>query len=232
MEVLSDNGSGVRLDEHNYLPWKHQVFVSIKGSKLQRFLEPDRTPPQFLPEEDKAVNRVSAEYKDWDQQDSILVSWLLSSMSEKILTRIVGCETAAQIWSTLKVYVTTLNHPNIGQYRTLLRSTKMQNSLGDFLPKIKWIVDILSSIEHQMTPQDHIEAIFNGLPSDYDVFITCVNTRLDVYYVAKIEALLMTQEVRLEKGSKELDINKPEANLAHTKPYHGSRGTFSSPHIP
>uniref|UniRef100_A0A803PEU8 Integrase catalytic domain-containing protein n=1 Tax=Cannabis sativa TaxID=3483 RepID=A0A803PEU8_CANSA len=67
------------------------------------------------------------------------------------------------------------------------------------------------------TSQDHIEAIFNGLPSEYNVFITSVNTRTNAYSVAKIEALLMAQEVQLDKAVKELDIAKAEANLALTE---------------
>uniref|UniRef100_A0A803PTA9 Uncharacterized protein n=1 Tax=Cannabis sativa TaxID=3483 RepID=A0A803PTA9_CANSA len=105
-------------------------------------------------------------------------------MSEKILTRMVGSDTAAQIWLHLNEYYISLNRANVG---------------------------------HPLFAQDHIENIFNGLSSEYDVFVTFVNTRLDAYTVAEIETLLMAQEVRLEKDTSELDIAKVEANLAHIK---------------
>uniref|UniRef100_A0A803NSD8 Uncharacterized protein n=1 Tax=Cannabis sativa TaxID=3483 RepID=A0A803NSD8_CANSA len=142
-----------------------------------------------------------------------------------------GCDTTSQICITLKEYCTTLNRANIGQYRTLLRNAKMQGSLGDYLLKIKRLVNLLASIGHMISPSEHIEAIFNGLTSDYNVFITSVNTRTDTYSVVEIEALLMTQEVRLEKSAQKLDISKPETNLAHTKPFIGGRCTFSSPYL-
>ncbi|KAF4352098.1 hypothetical protein F8388_000790 [Cannabis sativa] len=40
---------------------------------------------------------------------------------------------------------------------------------------------------------------------------------IDAYNVAEIEVLLMPQEVKLDKVTKEIDIAKVEANLAHTK---------------
>ncbi|KAM6547077.1 hypothetical protein CsatB_027813 [Cannabis sativa] len=230
--VAFSHSLSVRLDEFNYLPWKHQVLAAIKGSRLQRFLDPNLAPPQYLSDDDRRRNRVSPEFEDLEQQDNILVSWLLSSMSEKVLTRMVGSDSAAQIWINLREYYTSLNRAKIGQYKTLLRNTKMQSSLSDYLLKIKSIIDTLASIGHTTSSQDHIEALFNGLPAEYNVFITSVNTRSEAYSVAEIEALLMVQEVQLDKAAKELDIVKNEANLAHTKAQSGKGTTSVSQNIP
>uniref|UniRef100_A0A803PCZ9 Reverse transcriptase Ty1/copia-type domain-containing protein n=1 Tax=Cannabis sativa TaxID=3483 RepID=A0A803PCZ9_CANSA len=124
-----------------------QVLAAIKGSRLHRFLDPNLALLQYLTDDDRRHNRVSPEFEDWEQQDNILVSWLLSSMSKKVLI-------------------------------------------------IMSIIDTLTSIVHSTSPQDHIEAIFNGLPAEYNVFITSVNTRTDAYSVVEIEALLMAQEAK------------------------------------
>uniref|UniRef100_A0A803NSE1 Retrotransposon Copia-like N-terminal domain-containing protein n=1 Tax=Cannabis sativa TaxID=3483 RepID=A0A803NSE1_CANSA len=50
--------------------------------------------------------RFNPAYLDWEAQDQLLVSWLLSSMTLSLLTRMVGCESASQIWSTLEKYFT------------------------------------------------------------------------------------------------------------------------------
>uniref|UniRef100_A0A803NWG0 UBN2 domain-containing protein n=1 Tax=Cannabis sativa TaxID=3483 RepID=A0A803NWG0_CANSA len=118
----------------------------------------------------------------------------------------IGCDTTAQIWHALNEYYTALNAANIGLYKTQLLNTKMTSSLNDFLLKIKGIVDLLATIDHKQTPQDHIEAIFNGLLAEYDVFVTSVTTRKDVYTVTEIEALLMAQSARIDKHTKNLDI--------------------------
>ena len=190
--VIFSHSLSIRLDDHNYLPWKQQVFHAIKGSRLLNHLDSSLTPPKFLSFDDSVANRINVDFELWDQQDSILVSWLLSSMTEKILNRMVGSETTAQIWTSLSDYFTAHNRAKIGQFKTMLRNTKMTGNLDDYLLQLKKIVDTLASIGHTLSPQDHIEAIFNGLSKDYDVFITSVNTRTESYSVAEIEALLLS----------------------------------------
>lgn len=51
----------------------------------------------------------------------------------------------------------------------------------------------------------HIYAILNGLPSDYEMFITSINLRVESYTVTDLEALLLTHEVMLEKKNYEFD---------------------------
>ena len=155
-------------------------------------------------------------------------------MTEKILNRMVGSETTAQMWTSLSEYFTAHNRAKIGQYKTMLRNTKMTSNIDDYLLQIKKIVDTLASIGYTLTPQDHIESIFNGLSKDYDVFITSVNTRTDPYSVAEIEALLLSQSVRIEKSIQDLEINNPEAHISTRFPSskipfsHSARGLFPS----
>ena len=47
------------------------------------------------------------DFLDWKQQDQLLVSWILSSMTETILSRMVNCDTTTQIWKTLQQYCGT-----------------------------------------------------------------------------------------------------------------------------
>uniref|UniRef100_A0A803NTT0 Retrovirus-related Pol polyprotein from transposon TNT 1-94 n=1 Tax=Cannabis sativa TaxID=3483 RepID=A0A803NTT0_CANSA len=141
----------------------------------------------------------------------------------------VGFDSAAHIWLNLREYYTYLNRAKIGQYKILLCNTKMQAFLKDYLLKIKSIIDTLTSIGHPTFAQDHIDAIFNGLPAYYNVFISLVNTRTEAYSVPKIEALLMAQEVQLDKAAKDLDVAKTEANLAHTKSQAGRGSSSFSP---
>ncbi|KAM6582045.1 hypothetical protein CsatB_009047 [Cannabis sativa] len=204
----------IKLDENNFLPWRHQIYAAIKGHRLIKFLDPKVAPPKFVTAADEAGNRVSEEFLEWDIQDSLLVSWLLSSMTEKILTRMVGCNSAAQIWTTLEEYYSAQNRAKVSQFRTQLRRIKLTGNLNDYLLKIKHVVDSLASIGHVLSPQDHIEAIFNGLTRDYSVFVTSLSTRKDDYSVAEVESLLMAQEVRNETTESDLDISKPEVNLA------------------
>lgn len=107
----------------------------------------------------------------------------------------------------------------------------------NYLLKIKNIVDRLASVGHIVSSSDHIEAIFNGLSEEYDTFIISVNSRTEDYTVEEIEALLLAQEGRIEKHSKELDSYSGSINLAtqdsqHRKYYKGGRSIPRQQHPP
>lgn len=53
--------------------------------------------------------------------------------------------------------------------------------MNEYLLRIKAIVDLLISIRNRVTQSELIEAIFDGLTDDYDMFIMSINTRLEPY---------------------------------------------------
>ena len=92
----------VKLVNNNFLIWKQQVVFAIKGYGLQRFVIFEfAIPPCFLLKEDAQAGNVNKAFVEWEQQDQLLLSWLFSSISEKVLPRLVGCETSFQIWVKL-----------------------------------------------------------------------------------------------------------------------------------
>ncbi|KAL6327367.1 hypothetical protein AAG906_018969 [Vitis piasezkii] len=77
----------------------------------------------------------------------------------------------------------------------VLHNTKKGDLLvNDYLLKIKSLVDQLTSVGDVLATKDHIDAIFYGLSSEYDTFVVLVNSRNDLYTVAKIESMLLAQE--------------------------------------
>ncbi|KAM6582052.1 hypothetical protein CsatB_009054 [Cannabis sativa] len=103
--IYFSHNLSIRLNDHNFLLWKQQVMAAIRGNRLYSYITNDH-PPQFLTEQDQHSKTFDPSYLDWEVQDQLLMSWLLSSMSESLLTRMVGCETSKQIWSKLEQYFT------------------------------------------------------------------------------------------------------------------------------
>lgn len=87
-------------------------------------------------------------------------------------------------------------------------------SITEYLIKKKGFVYALVSVGHVFSVEDHVDVIFEGLSTDYDAFVTLINSRPDVYIIEEIESLLMAQEARIEKNVKEQDSAPNEANLA------------------
>jgi len=67
----------------------------------------------------EASSIVNPTYTYHRQQDNLIMTWLLGSMSSSMLTKRVGLRTFAAIWQKLTVYVTS-------QSRARLKKLKIQ----------------------------------------------------------------------------------------------------------
>jgi len=81
----------------------------------------------------------------------------------------------------------------------LLCTPKRERSISVYLQDIKKSVDSLAAVGSPISIEEHIEIILDGLPEEYNAFITSVTSRTDSYTVEEVEALLLAQEERLER---------------------------------
>nr|KYP62902.1 hypothetical protein KK1_017462 [Cajanus cajan] len=119
-------------------------------------------------------------------------------MEAEFKIQMVGCEWSYQIWETLDTYFTSQTRVQIKQLKIQLRSIKKTSSITLYLLEIKKVVDTLAVIGAPLNVEEHFDAIVDGLPDEYDGFVTSILSRKDPYTIKEIEALLMTQEDRLE----------------------------------
>jgi len=68
-----------------------------------------------------------------------------------------------------------------------------------YILDIKKLVDSLAAIGSPLSNADHIEAILDGLPDDYNGFVMSILLRIEPYTIEEIEALFLAHEERLEK---------------------------------
>lgn len=103
----------VKLNEKNFDLWKQQVLSAICAYELKKFIaRPKLWPAKYNSVEKEMAEEVSEEFKTWKKQDQLLMSWLLSSMTENMLTRAVGCEKSYIRIRSGKRYKNSLLHRN------------------------------------------------------------------------------------------------------------------------
>ncbi|KAH9663755.1 retrovirus-related pol polyprotein from transposon RE1 [Citrus sinensis] len=96
----------VKLDQSNYLIWRSQVLASIRGNRLEKFIDGSITPPsshiaQRVDDELRSVE--NPKFITWRSQDQVLLGWLLSSMSEGIISLVFNLETSLEVWKAIEV---------------------------------------------------------------------------------------------------------------------------------
>ena len=210
------NPVSFKLNEDNFLPWRHQALATIKAHKLLNHLKKDKVPARFNIEEAQDEENESQEFLDWEQQDQHLVAWLLASMEPEFTNRVVRCEFAHQIWSKLETLFASKTKAKVRQLKIQLKSIKKQGSeASEYLMKIKKIVDSLAAVGSPISEDDHIEAILDGLNEEYSSFITTVISRSNPFSVDELEALLMAQEELIERFKK-TEIGPVQAHIAQS----------------
>ena len=91
----------IKLNDKNYLLRRRQVLATVKGHNLFHYIDRNaKVPPRFVSPEDAG----SEEFLLWEQQDQLLLSWLMASMTESILVQVVECEFTWQVWEKIQTY--------------------------------------------------------------------------------------------------------------------------------
>ncbi|KAF7809814.1 Retrovirus-related Pol polyprotein from transposon TNT 1-94 [Senna tora] len=205
----------IKLTESNFLVWQIQIIATINGYGLEEYLSND-SPPMYLTEADRQAKKVNKKREHWRKQDQLLASWLVASMTEEMVTRIQRQATSRQIWDRLHVFFSSQTRAKERLLRLQLRNTKKgTKSMSEYLLSVKKAVDELNSVGASISTHEHVESIFDGLPKDYESFVTNVSLRGDEYTVTEIEALLLIQETRVEKFKENLE--SVSANLTQTQ---------------
>jgi len=215
----------LKLAEDNFLLWKQQVLATLDGLLLSKYLDGSQQPPRLLPLTEGKPSEINPDFLFYRQQDNLIVAWMLASMSNPFLTKMVGLQSAPEIWKTLQTHFTSNMRAQINKFRLRLKTPKQDCSVSAYLLEIKTAVDSLAAIGAPVSIEDQIEAILDGLSEDYDSFVTSIMSRSEPYTINEIEALLLAQEERLAKPRSVDPLPySPAAAIATWRPSHARHG--------
>ncbi|MBA0747638.1 hypothetical protein Gogos_004538, partial [Gossypium gossypioides] len=175
-----------------------QSATPVMASNLSNAVVDSRTvpPPRQVMDED-GVLQENLEFARFEQQDCALASWLLSSVSTAVLPHLIGLDSSAQIWNAIVALYDSKTTSQLMSYRRVLHSQKKGDlSMKDFLMKIKSYCDSLASCGEVISEHEHVTAILNGLPPNYESVITIVTASQVPYNVQGVTTILLDAEAR------------------------------------
>ncbi|KAH9750213.1 retrovirus-related pol polyprotein from transposon RE1 [Citrus sinensis] len=200
----------VKLDQSNYLIWRSQVLASIRGNRLEKFIDGSITPPlshiaQRVDDELRSVE--NPEFITWRSQDHVLFGWLLSSMSEGIISLVFNLETSLEVWKAIKVQFGSQSKSRLLHLRYMMNSTRKDDmKITDYFIKMKNIADNMAAPGSALSSDDLILHVLSGLGPDYNSVATYITGQVGVrkMNVNEAYAMLLTQEARIEQQSQML----------------------------
>lgn len=95
----------------------------------------------------------------------MMLLWLQSTLSNEILSRVLGCSHSHHLWDQLFNYFQKHTHARARQMHVELRALTLDTStVQEFLLKMHTIVDALASICDPVPATHLIDVILKGFP--------------------------------------------------------------------
>ncbi|KAF7824348.1 Retrovirus-related Pol polyprotein from transposon TNT 1-94 [Senna tora] len=188
--ITFNHNLSVKLDDKNYLLWRQQILAALEGHDLEKYVTGSRfVPPKFDTEGDRDAGKLSLNYLKWKKQDKVILSWLLGSMTESMLTHVNECEHSYEAWNIMIEQFGINTKARVHLYRTELRGIKKgTKTMSEFLLKIKAIAGALRAIGSPISEHEHMQYILEGLPPEYESFVTSANMKTDLTSIGELEA--------------------------------------------
>ena len=208
----------IKLTRDNYLLWKAHIVPYLKGQHMFAFLNGSwPAPPQTLLTQLVATTTLvpNPEFQAWHLQDQLILSALISSLSEKILAHVVKCSTSREVWLTLERMFTSHSHAHIMQIHYQLATLRKGNSpIADYFHRFMNLADTFAAVDHPLNDFEMISFLLAGLGSEYDSFVTLVNTCVDPLSVEDLYGHLLGHELRLIQNQPSINLSVATTNYA------------------
>ena len=132
----------VKLDRDNYLLWRFQVLLVVGGHEIIGYLFDTNTcPPVLLDIQDtygNLIRNLNPTYEQWNREDQLLLSWLLSSVPTTILDQVIRCTTLHELWTNLEHLYSSHSKSKLLQLKIQLQTLKKGSlSISDYFAKWK-----------------------------------------------------------------------------------------------
>ncbi|GMJ15992.1 hypothetical protein HRI_005268400 [Hibiscus trionum] len=188
----------VKLDDANFLLWRQQVKLIVRGFGLEHFLEEDTPVPAKLIIDSGGERVVNPAYIRFIKQDSSLASWFLSTITLRLLSHFVGAESSAAVWSVIFRRYSNLTITRLMHLHCCLRSIKKGTlSMTDYTSQIKELCDLLVNCGNPISKIEQVATVLNGLPSEFEPTVAVITANKEPYTFDAAVSLLVDVEVRV-----------------------------------
>jgi hypothetical protein len=129
-------------------------------------------------------------YLTWMQQDQMVLSTIVSTISESLISQVIDYSTATEVWSALERLYSSQSRARIMQVHYQLTTIKKGgSSISEYFKKFKGLIDTLAAADQPLNDFELISFLLAGLGSEFDPFATSVTTRVDPMTIEELYLL-------------------------------------------
>ena len=217
----------IKLTRENFLLWKTQIFPLLNYHDLAHILTQD--PPISTQLDDHGGITVNPAYQTWHRQDQQVLSLIVTSLSESVISCVVGKNTAKEAWSALLKHCSSTNPSRIMHLHNRLHNTsKGTRSISDFDQDIQRICEELAAVGHPVQETVTIYAMLRGLGPSYSAFCAGISSNLTNLCLDDVIAQINSYDELMKFSNSMKDTGSidfpPSANQAQTTSSDRGRG--------
>jgi len=120
-----------QLTRDNYLTWQWQMVTYLKSQNAYGFVEgtvhpPPQTIPNPSPTADSPATIANPAFLTWLQHDQMVLSTLVSTISENLISQVIGYSTSFEVWNALERMYSSQSRAQIIQVHYQLATLDVQ----------------------------------------------------------------------------------------------------------
>ena len=143
-----------------------------------------------------ATTMSNPDFVVWMRLDQFLISWLLSSISEKMLGHVIHGQYSAEQWNVLERLFFTKPKARILQLRLSLETIKMgSSSIEDYVLKMKTAANDPMATGQHILGDKLVLYILSGLGPKFESVVNLTSKYSDS--LQEVQYMLQTHELRL-----------------------------------
>ena len=211
----------IKLDNTNYIVWKHQITMVLETYSLFELIEETQLiPNKYLKDLSSAyTNIVNPDFLIWKSKEKTLLTFMSSTFSPSILILTVGCSLALEVWKVLENKFSSISKSHLMNLRGELHNLKKgADSVDLYLLKIKVVRDKLLPVGVIVDDEELLRIALKGLPKEYNAFRYAIRTRCTHLSFDELSTMLNAEEESLNEGSEIKDHIFAMATVANSKP--------------
>jgi hypothetical protein len=158
---------------------------------------------------DNPIPISNPEYENWFKKDQMLLSWLLSFLTEEVFPYVIGLKSSRDVWLSFANAFGAISHNRQLQLHIELQELKKNDlSVSQFLQKTKSLADELGATGCPVSTPKFNAIIYRNIGSEYHSIITALNLRPTPVSFYELCWQIVAHEILLKS------IHEPIANLS------------------
>lgn len=148
---------------------------------MVKFMVSPQIPPVYLKHVAREAGMENPAYSEWEEQDSLLCIWILSTISPSILLHFIWFRNFWQVSGEIRNYyfmqMRTRSRQLCYELCTVIKGSR---KISEFISRVRDIFEALMSIGDPVPHRDLIEVVLEALPEEFNAVVASVNRKTEI----------------------------------------------------